>query len=222
VLIAVGVAALVGLSMFVGMRPNAAGTPLVFLAPAVVYLGLAVAGVVRMNRDGTLGAKLRPRSGDLAFGALVATMLYFGAVAGRELLAPRGSVRQVWVARIYQQIGPFQDLDKRRVLAVSAAILLLAVLEELSWRGFVFSALEERLGTRRAWPATAILYSAAHLPTLTLLSEPFAPPNPLVVFMALGAGLVWGLIVAQTGRLPVAVLSHALFTWGIIVIFPLW
>jgi membrane protease YdiL (CAAX protease family) len=42
------------------------------------------------------------------------------------------------------------------------------------------------------------------------------------VLAALGCGLVWGLIVARTGRLPVAIFSHALFTWCVAVQFPLW
>jgi CAAX protease family protein len=94
-------------------------------------------------------------------------------------------------------------------------------MEELSWRGLVYSILEERMGTRRAWPATAVLYAAAHLPTLILLRAPFAGPNPLLVIAALGCGLIWGLLVARTGRLPVAIASHALFTWGIVLQFPL-
>jgi membrane protease YdiL (CAAX protease family) len=222
VLIAIAAAALVGISIFVGMRPSVAGTPIVLAAPLFPYLVLVTAGIAQMRRDGTLSSKLRPRSGDLTFGALAAAMLYFGAVAGRELLSPRGSVREAWVARIYRQIGISPELSNHHVVAVSIAIIVVAALEEISWRGFIFSILEERLGTRVAWPATALLYAAAHLPTLTLLTEPFAPPNPLVVLTALGCGLVWGLIVARTGRLPVAILSHVLFTWGVIVVFPIW
>ena len=221
-LISVAVAALVGIAMVVAMRASVAGSPLVFAALFVPYIGLVVAAIWRMRQEGTLGSKLRPRSGDLTFGFIAATMLYLAAVAGRELLSPRGSLREAWIARIYHQIGVSADLDRHQVVAVSAAIMVLAALEEIAWRGFVYSVLEERLGTRRAWPATAVLYASAHLPTLTLLTEPFAPPNPLVVLMALGGGLVWGLIVARTHRLPVAILSHVLFSWGVIVVFPLW
>ena len=67
-----------------------------------------------------------------------------------------------------------------------------------------------------------MLYALAHLPTVLLLRDPFAGPNPLVVLAALGCGLVWGLIVARTGRLPVAIFSHALFTWCVAIQFPLW
>jgi hypothetical protein len=101
-------------------------------------------------------------------------------------------------------------------------VVVVAALEEISWRGYVYPILEERLGTRRAWPATAFLYALAHVPTMFLLKDPFAGPNPLVVIAALGCGLVWGLVVARTGRLPVAIISHVLFTLAIAIHFPLW
>jgi len=111
---------------------------------------------------------------------------------------------------------------QQRVVGISVAIVVVAILEEIAWRGLVYALVEERFGTRRAWPITAALYAAAHLPTLVLLADPYAGPNPLIVLAALGCGLVWGLIVARTGRLPVAIFSHALFTWCVAVQFPLW
>jgi membrane protease YdiL (CAAX protease family) len=174
-----------------------------------------------MRRDGILVEKLLPRGGDLTFGAVVMVMLYLGAIAARRFLAPQGSAQEGWIMRIYLQIGD-PELLQRRVILVSVGVMAVAALEEISWRGFVYSQLEERLGTRRAWPATAALYALAHAPTVYLLRDPFAGPNPLVVLAALGCGLVWGLIVAKTGRLPAAIFSHALFTWCVAIQFPLW
>jgi membrane protease YdiL (CAAX protease family) len=221
VLIALVATALVAISMGVGMRAAASGSALVFVAPAVPYVVLTAAALWQMRRDGTLLEKLRPRGGDITFGAMAMVMLYFASIAGRKLLAPQGSAREGWIMRIYLQIGDPESLQ-RHLIAVTLGVVAVAVLEEISWRGFVYSLLEERLGTRRAWPATAVLYAAAHLPTLFLLSDPFAGPNPLIVLAALGCGLVWGLIVAKTGRLPVAIISHALFTWCVAIQFPLW
>jgi len=213
-------AVLVAAAMTLAMQKSMAGSPLALLALGVPYAVLAVLAILYLRREGTLGDKLRPRSGDLTFGALVTVMLFFGAIAGRKLLAPHGSIREAWVMRVYLQIGdPFLQ---QRVVGVSFAVIVVAILEELAWRGLVYTLVEERLGTRRAWPATAVLYAAAHLPTLVLLADPYAGPNPLVVLAALGCGLVWGLIVARTGRLPVAIFSHALFTWCVAVQFPLW
>jgi uncharacterized protein len=214
-------AVLVAAAITLAMQKNMAGSPLALLALGVPYAVLTVLTVLYLRREGTLAEKLRPRSGDLTFGALVTVMLFFGAIAGRKFLAPHGSVREAWVMRIYLQIGDPEFLQQR-VVGISLAIIVVAILEEITWRGLVYALVEEHLGTRRAWPATAALYAAAHLPTLVLLSDPYAGPNPLIVLAALGCGLVWGLIVARTGRLPVAIFSHALFTWCVAVQFPLW
>ena len=213
--------ALVAAAVTLAMQPNMSGSPAAVLALGVPYLVLSILALLYLKREGTFGEKLRPRSGDLTFGALVTVMLFFGAIAGRKFLAPHGSVREAWVMRVYLQIGD-PELLQERALAASVAVVVLAVLEELAWRGLIYTLVEERFGTRRAWPITALLYAAAHLPTVFLLRDPYAGPNPLVVLAALGCGLVWGLIVARTGRLPVAILSHALFTWCVAVQFPLW
>ena len=220
-LIAAAVVLLVGASMGFAMRFSAAGTPLVLVAPAVPYAIFTVLAILRMKRDGTLSDSLRPRSGDVTFGGLVAVMLFFGALAGRMFLAPHGSVREAWIVRVYLQVGD-PEMLQRHMLVLSLAVGAVAILEEISWRGWVYPILEERFGTRRAWPATAVLYATAHIPTMFVLSDPFAGPNPLVVLAALGCGLVWGLVVARMGRLPVAIISHALFTWAVVLQFQLW
>jgi membrane protease YdiL (CAAX protease family) len=81
--------------------------------------------------------------------------------------------------------------------------------------------LEQKVGPRRAWPLTAALQAVAYGATIYQLRDPFAGPNPLVVIAVLGCGLVWGFVVARTRRLPIAVLSHALFAWAVLVQFPL-
>jgi membrane protease YdiL (CAAX protease family) len=214
-------AVLVAAAMTLAMQQSMAGSPMALLALGLPYAALAVLAILYLQREGTLGDKLRPRSGDLTFGAIVTVMLFFGAIAGRKFIAPQGSVRDAWIMRIYLQIGD-PEFMQQRVVGISLAIIVVAILEEIAWRGLVYALVEERLGTRRAWPVTAVLYAAAHLPTLILLADPYAGPNPLIVLAALGCGLVWGLIVARTGRLPVAIFSHALFTWCVAVQFPLW
>jgi membrane protease YdiL (CAAX protease family) len=218
--IAVAVVMVAG-ALTIAMQPSMSGSPLALAVLGVPYLVLSVLAILYFRREGTLGDKLRPRSGDLTFGALVTVMLFFGAIAGRKFLAPHGSVREAWVMRVYLQIGD-PELMQQRVVGASLAIGLVAILEEIAWRGLIYALVEERFGTRRAWPITAVLYAAAHIPTIVLLRDPYAGPNPLIVLAALGCGLVWGLIVARTGRLPVAIFSHALFTWCIAVQFPLW
>jgi uncharacterized protein len=214
-------AALVAGAVTIAMQPSMSGSPVALLALALPYAVLAALGILYFKREGTLAEKLRPKAGDLTFGAVVTVMLFFGAIAGRKFLAPHGSVRDAWVARVYLQIGD-PELMQQRVLGASLAVALVAILEEIAWRGLIYALVEERLGTRRAWPVTSVLYAVAHLPTIYLLRDPYAGLNPLVVLAALGCGLVWGLIVARTGRLPVVIFSHALFTWCVAVQFPLW
>ncbi len=220
-IIAALVLVVIAAAMSIATRQDLSGTAFVFLVPAVPYAIFTVMAVLRMRKEGSLSEKLRPRSGDLTFGAVVTVMLLLGALAGRSFLAPHGSVRVGWLIRLYQQVGDPEALQ-RHMVGVSLAVVIVACLEEITWRGLVFPALEDSLGTRRAWPATAILYATAHLPTMFILRDPFAGPNPLVVIAALGCGLVWGLIVARTGRLPVAMISHSLFTLAIAIHFPLW
>jgi len=221
VLISALVLALTAVAMSIATRQDLSGTAYVFIVPAIPYALFTIIAVLRMRKEGTLSERLRPRSGDLAFGAVVTAMLILGAIAGRTFLAPHGSARVGWLIRLYQQVGDPEALQ-RHMVGVSLAIVVVTSLEEITWRGLVFPLLEERFGTRTAWPATAVLYATAHLPTMFILRDPFAGPNPLVVIAALGCGLVWGLIVARTGRLPVAMISHALFTLAVAIHFPLW
>lgn len=220
-IIAFATVAIVAVAFALGLRASEAGSVIPLLALGVPYAGLSIWAGARLWRDGILGDRLRPRSGDLAFGAFVATMLFLGAIVGRMVLAPHQAAREGWLMRVYLQIGNPDDLQ-RHLLLVTFAVMVVAALEEVTWRGLVYPALEEEIGTRRAWPATAALYAIAHLPTMYLLRDPFAGPNPLIVLAALGCGLVWGLMVARTGRLPAAIFSHALFTWAVAVQFPLW
>ena len=220
-MIVFAVFAAVSLALGFALKPQYSGSPVMFAVVAAPYAVFAAVAIYRMWDEGVLADKLRPKSGDLGFGAFVAMMLFFGAIAGRMLLAPHGSQREGWLIRLYLQFGEPERLQQRFVM-LSLTIAFVAALEELVWRGLVFPKLEEKIGTRRAWPATAVLYALAHTPTLWVLRDPFAGLNPLVFVAALGCGLVWGLIVAQTGRLPVAIVSHAFFTWAVVMQFPLW
>ena len=81
--------------------------------------------------------------------------------------------------------------------------------------------LELSFGTRRALVVSALLFGAAHTPTMFLLADPVAGYNPLIVMAAVGCGLVWGAIYWRTSRLMPAIFSHALFSWAIVEM-PIW
>jgi len=185
---------------------------------AVVWILLAANGALsvlslwRMWRDGTLLDLFKWRSGDVALGAVTALVLGAGVVIGRQLVVPHGSPMDAWLIRLYLQLGPVPQGSARLIFAL--AIVAVAVLEEIVWRGMVQQVLEENLGIRRGWIFAAILYALAHLPTLWVLAMPPAGKNPLILLAALFCGAVWGFLVARKQRLPPALISHALFTYA--------
>lgn len=216
-LVVVAVATALG----VAMRPQYAGSWMMLAAVGVPYGVMAALALWRMHRRGEAWALLRPRSGDLTYGAIAAAVLFSGALLGRLVLAPHGTAREGWLVRIYLQIGD-PEMLQRNFAIVGLAALLLPIMEEMTWRGHVYGVLKERFGVRTAWPLSAVLYAVAHAPTIVLLRDPFAGYNPLVCLCALGGGLIWGVLVATTERLPVAIFSHALFLWVAAYQFPLW
>jgi len=189
-----------------------------FIALAGTYLPLAALTTYVLVKDGAVRSELRPHRGDLSFGAVVAALMYGAAMAGRQLFLGAESPRQWWVARIYLQLG---DTSNNRMLYVGLAVMGIAALEELVWRGLVMRALRRPFGPLRAWFLSSVLYAVAHVSTLTLLAHPVAGPNPLVLAASFGGGLVWGHLYNRTGRLFPSIMAHALFTWAI-VDFPLW
>ncbi len=192
-------------------RTQTAGTWKFWVALGVPYLALAALGIYKMYDDGTMIDKLRPRWGDLSIGAVTGAALLMGSWAGRALLAPADSPRHGWLLRVYLQIGPSETLQRSALLTMS--VLVIPILEELTWRGLVLGELEERFGTRRAWPIAAVMYALALTPTIVTLSDPVAGPNPLLALAALGCGLVWSFSATVAKRLPPVIFSHMAFTY---------
>ena len=125
--------------------------------------------------------------------------------------------------RVYLQIGDPDDLQRHLVVSSACAVMVVAALEEITWRGLVYSAARGASSARAApGPRPPRSTRSRTCRRMFLLRDPFAGPNPLIVLAALGCGLVWGLVVARTGRLPAAIFSHALFTWAVAIQFPLW
>ena len=132
-----------------------------------------------------------------------------------------GTPRESWLARIYLQLGDPSDL-KSHAAYVGGALVVFAIAEELVWRGLVTALVSELVGARAAWIVAAILYSLAHVPAMWALRDPVAGLNPLLPLAALGGGLLWGGMTRRFGRLPPAIISHALFDWCVVMMFRLW
>lgn len=171
------------------------------------YLVLATASLARLRRQQRLRSLLRFRPGDPSLGILVGLSLLGGAWLFAKVMLPPGAVERAWLFRLFLLVGEPSN--------VGATLTLLGIVccEEIVWRGDVQTVLRDKLGPRRGWMAAAILYSAAHLPSLVTLEDSAAGKNPLLVFAALGCGLCWGFLTERTGRLLPALFAHAVFTY---------
>ncbi len=98
--------------------------------------------------------------------------------------------------------------------AMAIALILFFVTspgEELFWRGFLQRWAMERLGGAKGWLAAALVYAAVHI----------ASGNFMLVMAALVAGLFWGFVYWRTGSVFTCIVSHAFWTVGIFVLWPI-
>jgi len=190
----------------------AGGPPLVLAAIAAAWA----------HREELLLEWLSPRWGDFSRGAASAVLLFGMAWAFTRLWTPAGSKREVWLVSLYGQIGDPRVLQAHAPL-VAVAITVLALAEELVWRGMVTQLLADRVGTRTAWVWAALLYALSSVPTAwSLRAADGGGLDPVLPVAALGAGLLWGGMARASGRLAPGVLAHALFDWAVVMMFPLW
>ncbi|CAN5821263.1 hypothetical protein BH09MYX1_BH09MYX1_39540 [soil metagenome] len=184
-------------------------------APSFIFAAIGVWLTVKKK---TARALFKPQWGDLSFGFFVALAMFGLSYAGARLVI--GAHKAIWISRLYDQAGDTSFMRDHLVL-VALGIISLASAEEIVWRSLVTDALALRFG-KRAWIVAAVLYAAAHLPTVWKLSDDMMGKNPLVPFAALGAGLAFGAVVRRTGRLAPAIVAHAIFDWTVIVMFRLY
>jgi hypothetical protein len=93
------------------------------------------------------------------------------------------------------------------------AVLLLVTSpgEELFWRGYVQRLAAQRWGVGRGQIVGTLLYGAVHL----------ASGNFMLVMAALVAGAFWCGLYRWRGNLTACVVSHALWTVGVFLVFPI-
>jgi hypothetical protein len=206
----------IGVGAYFGFQLAHAGRPAFWLITGAPTVALAIVAAIRARRDEELGEWLKPKWGDFTRAFVSAGALFAGAFMAARLLAPLGS--QVWLLRVYVQIGEEQELQAHAAW-VALVVIVFALAEELVWRGLVTSVLAELVGSRWAWIWAAALYALAHVPTMWSLASPGL--DPLLPIAALGCGLVWGAMARFTGRLAPGIVSHALFDWCVIMMFPL-
>lgn len=187
-------------------------------APTLIFAGY---GLHKAWQDGILRSWFTVRSGDFSRGFAAAGVLFGLAYAASRIIAPVGSARESWLARLYLQLGD-PSMLRKSVWFVVLVIVVMSVAEEVLWRGLVTTLLEERIGTTRAWVWSAVLYAIAHVPTVWGLRDPVAGANPFLPLAALGAGLLFGGMARRFERLLPSIVAHALFDWTVLMMFRLW
>ena len=217
-LVALTVTAITTAATFFAFQPQRAGTRSILIIVACPFLVLSAVTCLWLHYRGELRERLGLAGGDVSKGFVLAAVLYGAAVLANRLLTAKGSPREWWVIRAYLHVG---DPTVAGVYAVGLSVLLIAACEEIVWRGLVMGTLGTVYRPTRAWLLSTALYVVAYSPTVMLLRDEFAGPNPLVVGAALVGGLVWGFIASRTGRLMPVVFAHALSTWAVVE-YPVW
>lgn len=209
---------------YFAFRPQSSGTVAFWVFAAGPSLVLGAAAAAWANREDLLREWLTPRWGDFTRG-VVAAMLFFATAWGfARSVAGIGSPREIWLVSLYGQFGDPRVLAAHAT-AIAATVAVTALAEEVLWRGMVTHLLAERVGSRLAWLWAAVLYALAYVPTAWSLRAGAGDAgglNPAVVAAALAGGLLWGAMARAFGRLAPGVLAHALFDWGVLMMFPLW
>ena len=117
---------------------------------------------------------------------------------------------------LYRAGDPFEAIYAIRELGnpwLVGAVLLFVTSpgEELFWRGYIQRQAMRRLGQGRGTAVGVLLYGAVHL----------ASGNIMLVMAAWVAGLFWCALYRWRGSLTACIVSHALWTVGVFLLFPI-
>ncbi|RME86195.1 MAG: CPBP family intramembrane metalloprotease [Caldilineae bacterium] len=151
-----------------------------------------------------IGFDLRLRRSDLA-SALVGLLAF--AVIG----IPLGlSLR-------FLRFNPVLPTLPELLAMIIGGYLLVALAEELLFRGIIQNLLGRRLHPLAALAVTAVIFGASHLNNAT---PGFPVPNWAYMLMATLAGLAYGWVWWRTGRVTASALTHMLvnLSWGILFV----
>ena len=110
------------------------------------------------------------------------------------------------VAGIYQirtQANPW--------LIAAVLIFITSPAEELFWRGFLQRWSMKRFGEKKGWIFASLCYAGVHLASFNLM----------LIGAALVAGLFWGYLYMQTKSIFACIISHALWTVAIFILWPM-
>ncbi len=178
---------------------------------------LGAIAILVMLKRGRIRDRLMPRWGDLSIGVVSAAALIVTTWAGRTLISPRGVPRQAWLAQVYWFLG--DPLELETILWVPWLVVLASMLDEVVWRGWIQDRLSVVVPRGLGWVLTAGLYGMQAIPTLFTLRDSVAGPNPLLLAMALVAGLLFSFLTHVTGRATASMIAHAAFSYFMLLQF---
>ncbi|WP_171016878.1 CPBP family intramembrane glutamic endopeptidase [Pseudalkalibacillus caeni] len=132
-------------------------------------------------------------------------LLYLAFKAGKAIVVSQIPYFENQLHSLYTLIQP----NKSWHYFVLFAVIIPA--EELFWRGFIQKKFSLITSSNKAILFAAILYASAHVYSGTVL----------LVFAALFAGTIWGYLYEKSGNLIVPLISHVLFDYLLLILFPL-
>ncbi len=111
------------------------------------------------------------------------------------------------------QVSSIYDIRSQGQGLVIALVLVFVTSpgEELFWRNFLQKWAMQRLGPARGWVLGSVIYGAVHI----------SSGNFMLTMAALIAGLFWGYIYWREKSVVPGIISHAVWTVAIFVLFPM-
>ncbi len=204
-------------SAWLGTRPELAGQPKMWLFAMLPEVPLVLLACIALGRSRKLKERLLPRRGDVFLGVASAMVLTIGTWAGRYLIMPHGSPRTIWLARLYLQLG--DPIFLQRTWWIPLVLIVGSMMTEVVWRGWIQDQLMQRFGDTRGLAMTSGLYALTAVPSMFNLADPAVGTNVLLPLVAAAGGMVWGYATLQSGRATPAMVSHATFTYFVVMQF---
>lgn len=110
------------------------------------------------------------------------------------------------------QVGSVYEIRTQAEVVTISLVLLFVTSpgEEIFWRGFLQRWAMAKLGPYGGWIFSSLIYAGVHI----------SSGNFMLIMAALVAGLFWGYIYMKENSLVPVIISHALWTLGIFILFP--
>jgi membrane protease YdiL (CAAX protease family) len=171
----------------------------------------AVAVVASLALSSSVRASLRPTIRDVVVGSAIGVVLVVGTHLGYAVLAPHLPGLGADVARLYG------------VAAVTparlAVVILIAVAEELLWRGLLLDALQQRRWLR--WPVAGLDVPGVLVAAVVYGAAQAGPRSAWLVVAGVGLGVVWGLMGLRSRGLWMPMVAHLVWTLTVLGAWPL-